>query len=127
MARATLTPQAVAASGYPTLPLTANAADIVFTAAGAGFADGHQFAHTGREIILVQNANVGAQTVTVSSVADPNMKRTGDITTYSVGASEFACFGPFPVDGWRQTDGNMYLAATATDVKFAILRLPAIA
>jgi hypothetical protein len=122
MAILTLTVQNVIAK-YPAPPLTANAADFVWTAAGADFADKARFIHTGRELILVRNNNVGAKTVTIESVADPK-NRTGNITTYSVGAGEYAVFGPFPVLGWRQTTGYLQLAASAADVMFAILRLP---
>lgn len=122
MAVLTLTVQSLIAK-YPVTPLTANAADIVWTAAGADFADGARFVHTGRELILVRNDNVGAKTVTITSVADPK-GRLGNITTYSVGASEYAAFGPFPVLGWRQTTGYLMLSASAADVFFAILRLP---
>jgi hypothetical protein len=126
MAILTLTPQTVIAK-YPSLPLTANSADFVWTAAGADFADKARFVHTGREAILVRNDNGGAQTVTIESSADPK-GRTGNITTYSVGAGEYAVFPPFPVTGWRQiTGGNtgyLVLSASAADVYFAILRLP---
>lgn len=123
MAELSLTVQTIK-GGYPSLPVTANAADIVWTAAGADFADGAAFDHTGREIILVRNDNVGAQTLTIDSVADEK-GRTGDITTYSVGAGEYAAFGPFPVAGWRQSDGDMNIVASAADVYLAIIRLPA--
>jgi hypothetical protein len=125
MARLALTVQTTAACGYPVLPLTVNTADFVFTAAGADYADGFSFTHTGREILIVQNANVGAKTVTITSVANAK-KRTGDITTYSVGASEFAIFGPFPKDGWTQSTGLLHGAASAADVNLAVVRLPAI-
>ncbi len=108
--------------GYPVTPLTAEAADFVWTTAGADFADGAHFPHTGKEIILVRNDNVGAQTVTInSSVTAEN--RLGNITTYSVGIGEYVMFGPFPVHGWRQTTGFMTIAASATDVFFAIIRI----
>jgi hypothetical protein len=122
MARLALTVQNVIAK-YPALPLTASSADFVWTAAGADFADGASFTLTGKEILLVRNDNVGAQTVTVSSVVDP-YNRTGNITTYSVGIGEFAVFPPFPKEGWAQTDGKLYFAASAADVYFAVLRLP---
>ena len=109
---------------YPTLPVTANAADFVWTTAGADFADGVRFPHTGREIVLIRNDNVGAQTVTVESVIDPQ-RRTGDITTYSVGIGEYAVFNAMAITGWRQTSGEFWLTASATDVFFAVLRLPA--
>lgn len=121
MARLALTPQTLPGS-YPALPLSANSVDVTFTAAGASFADGAGFPLTGGEILLVKNANVSAQTVTISSVAD-DLKRTGDISTYSIGASEIAVFGPFELKGWRQADGKLYIAASATDVQFAVLKL----
>jgi len=123
MAELTLTVQQMIGK-YPSLPLTANAADFTWTAAGADFADGAVFPLTGREILLVRNDNVGAQTVTITSVAD-DKNRTGDITTYSVGAGEYAVFPCLAVDGWRQTDGNLDIEASAADVMFAVLRLPA--
>lgn len=122
MARLLLTVQQLLAR-YPTLPVTANAADFVFTAAGAAFVDGVRFPHTGREIVLIRNDNVGAQTVTVESVVDPQ-NRTGDITTYSVGIGEYAVFNAMALTGWTQPSGEFWLTATAADVMFAILRLP---
>ena len=108
---------------YPVTPLKANSADIVFTPAGVNFAEGFQFAHTGREIILVRNGNVAAKTITINSA--PNAKgRSGTITAYSVGASEYAAFPPFPVDGWRQSSGYMTGAMSAADMEIAVLRLP---
>lgn len=108
---------------YPVTPLTANSADFVWTAAGADFADGFRFQHTGKEILLVRNDNVGAQTVTINSVANQR-GRTGTISAYSVGAGEYAAFPPFPVEGWRQSNGYLTGAASAADVQLAVLRLP---
>ena len=122
MAILTLTVQSVIPK-YPATPLTVEAADFVWTTAGADFADGARFPHTGREVILIHNLNAGAQTITINSSADPK-GRQGTITTYSVGIGEYAVFGPFPVTGWRQADGYLTMAASATDVWFAILRLP---
>lgn len=122
MAELSLTPQTLVGK-YPATPLSANDADITFTASGADYADGAAFPHTGKEIILVRNDNVGAQTITISSVVDEK-KRSGDITTYSIGAGEYAAFGPFPVDGWRQADGDMNIEFSEADLYVAILRLP---
>ncbi len=124
MARLVIPVTVVVASGYPTTPLVALSADFAFTAAGANFADGAGFVHTGREIVIVKGGAAG-QTVTISSVPDP-YKRSGNITTYAVGIGLFSVFGPFPADGWRQSDGQLYLAASAADVSFAVLRLPSI-
>lgn len=121
MARLALTPVSLPAK-YPALPLTANAIDVAFTPAGASFAEGAGFALTGKEIVIVHNANVGAQTVTVTSVADP-YKRTGDITAYSLGVDEYCVLPQFQPQGWAQTNGQLYLAASAADVEFLVLRL----
>lgn len=122
MARLAITPKD-APGPYPALPISANARDVAFTAAGADFADGASFPITGRELLLVHNGNAGAQTVTITSVAD-DKNRTGDITTYSIGIGEYALFGPFKKAGWAQSTGLLHFAATAADVEFLVLRVP---
>lgn len=107
---------------YPVTPITANALDFAFTAAGASFADGAEFTLTGKEILLVHNANVGAQTVTITSVVD-SYNRTGNITAYSVGIGEYAVFPQFMQLGWLGSNGKLHIAASAADVEFAVLRL----
>lgn len=121
MSRLALTPVSLPAK-YPALPITPNALDAAFTAAGADFADGASFPMTEKEILIVHNANAGAQTVTITSTIDP-YKRTGDITAYSIGIGEYAVFPQFQKAGWVQSDGNLYLAASAADVEFLVLRL----
>ena len=108
---------------YPTLPLSANAADFTWTAAVASFADGFSFPWTGKEVLLVRNDDAAAQTVTINSVADDRHKRTGDIAAYSVGAAEYAALGPFGSDGWKQSTGLVHGAASDADVKLAVIRL----
>lgn len=110
-------------AGYPVTPVAANALDFVFTNAGASFADGAGFPLTGREV-LVCRGGAAPQTVTISSVID-EQNRKGDITTYSLGTGEFMAI-QVPIPGWRQPDGQLYFAASATDVGFAVLRLPAL-
>ena len=110
-------------AGYPATPLAANALDYVYTNAGGAFVDGAGFAHTGREVLLIKGG-AAPQTVTISSVVD-GQNRKGDITTFAVGTGEF-CAIQLPVAGWRQPDSQLYIAASATDVGFAVLRLPAL-
>ena len=105
----------------PSLPLAADSADFTWTAADQAN-DGNDTPHTGREIILVRNDNVGAQTVTVHSIADP-YNREGDIAAYSLAAGDYAAFGPFQGAAWRQTDGKLWFNGSAADVFFAVLRL----
>lgn len=117
-ARTALTPVT-----FPNLnaAISANAADFTFV--GGDAANGYEFTHTGREIVLVYNSDgSNPYTATIKSSAD-ELGRTGDITTYSLAAGEYAAFGPFPVLGWRQTSGKMNLDASNNAIKFAILRL----
>jgi hypothetical protein len=106
---------------YPALPLVATSADFVYTAADAS--NGNSFVSTGRELVLVNNSGGSAYTVTFTSVVD-SVNRTGDITTYSVGAGLFSVFGPFAMNGWKQTDGTVHVTASNAAIKFAVIRLP---
>ncbi len=99
-----------------------NLADYTYLAADT--VNDEQTTLTGREIVLVQNTTGGALTCTFTSTVDI-FSRTGDITAYSVGANEFAMFGPFEQAGWIQTDGNLYFSGSAVGLEFAIIRLPA--
>jgi hypothetical protein len=108
---------------YPVVPLAALSADITWTAADV--VNKEQVALTGREIVLAWNTDAGAQTVTINSSPDPQ-SRTADIAAYSIGAGLISGFGPFPLEGWAQGDGTLHLEASSANVKFAVLRLPAL-
>lgn len=95
--------------------------DFVFTA--SDLANKNDFLFTGRELILVQNTDVGAQTITLTSALDPQ-KRTQDITAYSFAADEFGIFWAGDLVGWIQTGGKFHLEASAVTVLFAIIRIP---
>lgn len=105
-------------------PGTVAADDLDYTYAVGDTVNNNSFPATGRELLLIENVNVGAQTVTFLSVAD-TFKRTADITAYSVGPSEFAVFWFGSITGWKQTDGNIYINPGHADVKMAVLKIPA--
>ena len=103
--------------------ISANGAD--FTFAAGTITDGDTFVCTGREILLVKNGT-GTNTITITSVAD-DIGRTGDITTYSLGAGEFAAFGVGLTNdkGWKSTSGTIRITVSSVEVTVAVLRLPA--
>lgn len=101
--------------------IAADSADFVWTAADVG--NSNSCTLTGRELLLVNNTGGSPYTVTITSAAD-ELGRTGDITTYSLAAGEFAVFGPFPMRGWRQTGGKLYFAGSNAAVKFAVIVIP---
>ncbi len=120
MARASLT-LTTALGSYPTLQPAANACDMAMAAANV--ADKNQFTASGNDLIVAHNTGVGAVTLTITSVVD-TYNRTGDITAYSIGAGEFAVFGPLKSTGWIQTDGKVYLEASSADLKLGVVALP---
>lgn len=121
MARQTLT-KLTPGGSFPSIPLTANSADLPMTAADA--VNKEQFAATGKDLVIAHNTGASPYTVTITSVADGRTKRTGDIATYSIGAGEYAAFGPFEKLGWAQADGMIYLEASNASVKFGVVALP---
>jgi len=105
---------------YPAaLPVSAGALAVTMTAADAS--NGNSFVLTGSEILLIQNTDSSAHTVTISSVAING--RTGDITTYSVAANSIAAFSfRGGVSGWQQTDGTVHLAVSSALIYFGVIK-----
>lgn len=104
--------------------IAANGADFTFGAGTTGAGD--TIAATGREIILAQNSSGStAYTLTITSVADEK-NRTGDITTYSLAANEFAAFGVGLTNkqGWKNGSGLIAVTVENAAIKWAVLRLP---
>ncbi|MBI2758794.1 MAG: hypothetical protein HYX49_08960 [Chloroflexi bacterium] len=120
MARTALT-KYNALGAFPSLPLSATAADL--TMAAADTVNKNQCVATGNDLIIVWNSGVSPYTVTVTSAPTPHTKRSGDITAYSVAAGVISVLGPFIKDGWMQTDGNLYFEANNAAVKFAVVAL----
>ena len=101
--------------------VVANALDIAFTAADA--TNGNSFPLTGGEILLVWNTDASAHTFSITSVAD-TLGRTGDVTTYSVGAGIISAYSfRGGVNGWQQGDGTVHIpAASSALLKFCVLK-----
>lgn len=120
MARTTLT-KTTALGAYGDYS-AANSADITMTAADT--VNDNQFVASSNDLVIAYNGGGSAYTITITSAADPHYGRSGDIETYSLGAGEFAVFGPFKRPGWVQSDGYVYLEASSTSVEFGVIALP---
>ena len=97
-------------------------APVAITWTAADNANGNYVDFTGKEILLVRNDNVGAQVVTVASVAD-KYGRTGD-QTQAVPAAAYRMFGsPFPSMGWEQPGAILHIDAAAADVFLCVIKL----
>lgn len=107
------------------LPGPYNYTGVTVTFAAADVANKNRFVLTGKEVVLAWNtAAVASGTVTITATADP-YGRTQSITGITLDAGEMFVFGPFTNrQGWLQTDGYLYLEASAVEVKFAVLVIP---
>lgn len=114
MARTPLTP--VEVNG----PYDATLSTVTWTAADV--ANKNQFTLTGRELILIHNADgVSAHNIVLTSIADP-YGRTGNVSA-SVAANGYRAFWIGALTGWLQSDGKFYLEADSTQIEFAILKI----
>lgn len=86
----------------------------------ADVASGNRFASTGREILMARNTSGTPQLVTVISVPDARIGRSQD-QVLTIEAGDVAIFGPFPTNGWQQTDGYIWVLALSTAVKLSII------
>lgn len=118
MARTTITAK-TALGAYGDYSV-ANAADFTFTAADAS--DKNQVVATNNDLVLAYNSGGSPYTVTITSVDDP-FGRSEDVSAYSLGAGEYAVFGPMKNLGWKQSDGYLYFEANNASVKFAVIAL----
>lgn len=105
---------------YPTLPVAPTSLDIAFTAVDAvngNFFSANQISVTlpastaGGDILLVNNPTGGALTITFTS--QPLNGRSGDITTYSVGAGLTSAFKYSQLVGWQDANNNVFFTAAA--------------
>lgn len=104
----------------PATPVTALALDVNFTA--VDIVNFEQTPMSGPFILVCQNTSGSAITLTVNSVADA-LRRTGDITAYSIGANLTSILKFTSSLGWKQADGNLYYQGSAVGLKIAAVAL----
>lgn len=101
---------------------TKNPAGVQAVGVVSDSANGHYFALQEGDILVAYNDGASPVEVTLNSVADAKQGRTQD-PVLDVLAGNFAFFGPFKADGWKQTGGEVdFDVETDTDVKFAVIR-----
>lgn len=109
-------------SSYPTLPLAANSADLVTTAADVSNKNQVAYGNASRLLIIAINTHTATSyTVSITSAPDA-FGRLGDIATYQLEAGN-AMIMILNRDGWRQSDGQLYLEANNASVVFGAVRL----
>ncbi|WP_410652112.1 hypothetical protein [Amycolatopsis sp. cmx-4-54] len=116
MPRTALTPQSVNRTG----------AELVFGVVDpAASPNGNSFATTGRELLVIKNADAAPHTCTIPvnpASAPDGLTVPGRVITVPAGKTHVA--GPFP-DAYRQADGSVYLNwDSGTQMTAAVLRVP---
>ena len=91
-------------------------------------ADDNSFVSTGQEMVLLINDTAGAIVVTFTSVADARLGREkAMLVTVPAdvgGINGKAIAGPFSIDGWRDTSGNILMQAASAGVEASIIQIP---
>lgn len=109
--------------GKTASPQAAQTAGVALTMTQAVTTTGSQCPSTGKELLVVRNTTTTARTVTITSYPD-SFGRSGHITAHALAGSAINIYGPFPVEGWRQSDGMLYFEASATTVEIGVVVLP---
>lgn len=105
------------------IPTPYAGAGVAITMTAADISNQNRFPLTGREIVIAWNSGVSSRTVTITSVDDA-YGRQEHITAESIAAGAIRVYGcGLAIEGWQQTDGNLYLEANNAEVKFGILKL----
>jgi hypothetical protein len=107
---------------YPALPVTPGS-DLAMQAGDVGLGNYTPLVD-GKTVVLVQNTDSGARTVTFASVADAPFSRKGDISAYSLAAGKIRPFGPFKSAGWAQAGAQLWIDVSDATVKVAVITLP---
>jgi hypothetical protein len=115
MARVTITPTP-GTGQYPT-------AGVALTEVACDPVNFNQFVASGRDLLIARNTDVGAQTVTLRSVAD-DKGRTGDITAESIPAGGLHIFGPLAKSYWAQANGFINVDGASANIKFSVVQIP---
>jgi hypothetical protein len=83
--------------------------------------NGNEVPLTGHEIVIFQNTDASAHTVTLLSVPD-SRGRSEDITAYSIPAGALAMFSYLSgTEGWQEGDGNAHFNTSSALVFMAAL------
>ena len=110
-------PQAGSATSWP-VGATPNALALLY----AMSANGNCIIMNGPLLLLFTDG--GANTTTITSTANgDNLGRTQDITAYAVGSGLYSAIYVRP-EGFRQTNGYLYLTASNSAVKVAAFACP---
>lgn len=98
------------------------AGDLAITFAAMDASNGNSFVPSGREVLIFQNSDSAAHTITITSVADKLGRVDTSLVSYSIPANGYAAIQASEIGPWIETTGLVYLATSSALVKVAILQ-----
>jgi hypothetical protein len=99
------------------------AGDLLLPMTAMDASNGNSFVATGREILLFQNTDSVAHTVTVTSVADALGRTDASLTTYSLSATPgLSAIEMKYLAGWLESNGSDFLVTSSALVKVCVLQ-----
>jgi hypothetical protein len=100
-----------------------NAGDLAVTLAAMDAANGNSFVPTGREVLIFQNTDTVAHTITITSVADERGRLDTSLTNYSLPAGAVIAIEFLSITGWAVGIGGVVtMTTTSALVKVAVLQ-----
>lgn len=103
-------------------PVTDSLDSLTWTNASGS---GDKFTFTGQEILLVRNDSGSNQTVTINSTED-DLGRKEDISSETVSGDTKGTVKFIELtqrEGWIDSNGEVTVSASSTDIEYAILKL----
>jgi|SRR5579863_336309 len=84
--------------------------------------NGNSFQATGREVLVFENTDASAHTVTITSVNDNLGRLDTSLTNYSIPANATIAIQMKFLPGWLQSNGLVYISGASALVKVAVLQ-----
>ena len=120
MARTVITSASIRSIGRQKLGVQAG--DFAIPTEASDAALGNAVQCTGKEILVMNNTDVGAQTVTIDAKPD-SYGRDGAITDYSIPAGEIHLSEILTEEAFEQSDGMIHINTSDDLVELGILRI----
>ena len=96
------------------------AGDLLVSFVAMDAVNGNSFATDGNEILLFQNSDASAHTVTITSIADELGRTDSSLTSYSIPANGIVAIQMKVLNGWSNA-GVVTMSTTSALVKVAVL------
>lgn len=103
----------------------ATPAHTLITFVAADTVNGNRYKLNGNQILLARNSNAVATSHTVTLTSGLLKGRSKTLAAITLAAGDVIALPRFPLEGWKQTDGYVYVSADHAEVLLGVLDLSA--